>query len=252
MKKSMVSLLLLLLILITTLVLTKPSIVASASVKDLTPSTIETNATSQLEVAPDIAYINANITIINEVKNVAYNTNKTSANNLINALIGAGIAKNDIKTTSFYASAYIDKVIVDSNVPNPIYKDVKKYQTTSNFKITVKNVNNVGDILDKILEVDNVDISNVSYGITNITKFKKDAIKQAVDLARENISFSAEAANVKLDKLQSLTVDFNNNSIQPYPVFTKAMQNSDASTQMYQNPENIKISASVHMVYTTK
>jgi uncharacterized protein YggE len=249
MKKNLA----LLLILITTIIFAQAGGVASAApvVKDPVVSTIETNATSQLEVAPDIAYINAVITIVNEVKDVSYNTNKTSANNLVNALIAAGIDKKDIKTTSFYASAYIDKVVVDPQATNPVYKDVKKYQTTSNFKITIKNVDNVGNIIDKMLNVDNVDISNVTYGIANVTNFKKEVIKEAVNLAKENISFSAEAANVKLDKLQGMTIDFNNNPYTPYPVYAKAMQSAD-STPMYQNPENIKISATVHMVYTTK
>jgi uncharacterized protein YggE len=249
MRKSLV----LLLILVTAVIFAQTGSVASAAsaVTNSVVSTIETNATSQLDVAPDIAYINANITIINESKDVSYNTNKTSANNLVNVLIAAGIDKNDIKTTSFYASAYIDRVVVDPQATNPVYKDVKKYQTTSNLKITIKNVDNVGNIIDKMLNIDNVDISNVTYGIANVTKFKKEAINQAVNLAKENITFSAEAANVKLDKIQTITVDFNNNPYTPYPVFAKASQSSDSSP-MYQNPENIKISATVHMVYTTK
>jgi uncharacterized protein len=247
MKKNLA----LLLILITTIIFAQTGSIASAVVAAPMVATIDTNATSQLEVAPDIAYINSVITITNESKDVSYNTNKTSASNLVNALIAAGIDKKDIKTTSFYASAYIDKVVVDPQATNPVYKDVKKYQTTTNFKITIKSVDNVGNIIDKMLNVDNVDISSVTYGIANVTSFKKEVIKAAVDLAKENISFSADAANVKLDKLQSMTIDFNNNPYTPYPVFAKSLQSSDSSP-MYQNPENIKISATVHMVYTTK
>lgn len=248
MKKKLV----LLLILVTTIIFAQTSIGASAVTKDTVQSTIETNATGQIEVSPDIAYVNANISIINENKDLTYSTNKTSTASLVNALIAAGIAKTDIKTTSFYASTFIDKVVVDPQAANPVYKDVKKYQTTTNLKITIKDISVVGDILDKMLGVENVDITNVSYDVSNSSKYKQAAIKKAVDLAKENITFAAGAANVKLDKLQTLTVDFNNNSNPVYTIYSKVMQNTEASAPMYQNPENIKISASVHMVYFTK
>lgn len=214
-------------------------------------TSIDTNATSQIEVAPDTAYINANITITSESKNDAYNINKANTNSLINSLTGAGLSKNDIKTTSFYANSYIDRVVVDPNAPKPVYNDVKKYQTTSNFKINIRDISKVPDIIDRILDVDNVNVSNITYGINNITKYKQEAIKQAVQLAKENITFAADAANLKLVRVQSMTVDFNNNPYTPYPIYTKEVQAADSS-QMYQNPENIKISATVHLVYLAK
>lgn len=224
---------------------------ADAVTQDGKQATIETDATSQLDVAPDIAYINANINIVDESKDVAYNTNKNNTSAMVNAIISAGVNKTDIKTTSFYASSYIDRVVVDPKADNPTYKDVKKYQTSSNFKITVNDISKVSDILDKMLGVDNININNITYGVKNISKYKKDAIKQAVDTAKENITYAADAAEVKLDKLQTMTVDFSNNSSSPQPFYAKALAASD-STPMYQNPENIKITASVHLVYTTK
>jgi uncharacterized protein len=250
MKKN----LMFLIILIMTVIFTQAGSPVSAAAIDAASSsrTIETNATSQLEVTPDIAYINANISIIDVVKSVTYNTTKASLNNLINILTENGISKTDIKTTNFYSSAYIDKVVVDPKAANPVYKDVKKYQTSVSIKITIKNIDTVGDSLDKILGVDNVDISNITYGINNITKYKKEAIKQAVDMAKENITFASASANVTLDKLQSMTVDFNNNPYPIYNMYSKSLANADAAAPIYQNPENIKISASVHMIYTTK
>lgn len=226
-------------------------VAAATTAQDIKQATIETNASSQLEVTPDIAYINANINVVDESKDVANNTNKTNTTAMINAIISAGIQKNDIKTTSFYASSYIDRVVVNPKDPNPTYKDVKKYQTSANFKITVRNINQVSDVLDKILDIDNLNINNITYGINNVAPFKKEAIKQAVDMAKENIEYAAEAAGTKLDKLQAMTIDFSNNSSSPYPIYSKALVSSD-TTSMYQNPENIKISASVHMIYTTK
>jgi uncharacterized protein YggE len=250
MKKNLVFLL----ILIMTVIFTQSGRnVSAASIDAASPSsTIDTSATSQVEVAPDVAYINANISIIDVVKSVTYNTTKASLNNLINTLTGNGIPKTDIKTTSFYSSAYIDRVVVDPKAVNPVYKDVKKYQTSASIKITVKNIETVGDVLDKILGVDNVDVSNVTYGVNDITKYKQQAIKQAVDMAKENLTFASTSANVSLDKLQSMTVDFNNNPYPIYNMYSKSMASADAAAPIYQNPENIKISATVHMIYTTK
>ena len=71
-------------------------------------------------------------------------------------------------------------------------------------------------------------------------------------MAKENLTYASDAANVKLDKLQSMTVDFNNNPYPIYNMYSKSLASADAAAPIYQNPENIKISATVHMVYTTK
>lgn len=227
---------------------------ASETESVVNQGTLETSATSELEVAPDIAYINANITIISESKDQSFNTNKTSVNNLVNSLIEAKIPKADIVTIGFYSNAYIDKIVVDPTAQYLVYKDVKKYQTTTNFKITVRDIAKVGDIIENMLSVENVTISNVSYSVNNIYSYKKEAIARAVTMAKENITFAAEASDVKIDKLRSLSVDFYNNSYQPYPIpiYTKAPMEAGASAPLYQNPGNIKISATVRLVYTTK
>jgi uncharacterized protein YggE len=211
-------------------------------------STIETNATSQLEVAPDIAYVNTEISIIDEIKNVATSANKSATAALIKALTDAGIPVKDIKTTGYYVSTFIDRVPVDPQQANPVYKDIKKFQVRATFKITVRKITEVGDVLEKLTNVDQVNISNVTYGLSNISSYKKEAIKQAVVLAKENIAFAADNANVKLYKLQTMSVEFNNNPYTSYPYYTKA----EARDSVYQNPEDIKIIASVHMVYIVK
>jgi uncharacterized protein len=226
--------------------------VALASETAPKQSTIETSATSELEVAPDIAYINASVRIISESKDQSFNTNKVSVNNLVNSLLGAKIPKADIVTMGFYSNSYVDREVVDPKAAYPVYKDIKKYQTTTNLKITVRDISKVGALIEEVLSVENVTINNVSYAVSNISNYKKEAILKAVTMARENITFAAEASDVKLDKLQSLSVDFYNNSYQPYPIYTKAAAEADSVAPIYQNPSDIKISATVRMVYTTK
>jgi uncharacterized protein YggE len=225
--------------------------VPAGAATEVAKATIETNATNQIEVSPDIAYINASINVVDESREKAASINKSSTTAMIEQVISAGILKTDIKTTSFYANAYIDRVIVDPKDPSPTYKDVKKYQTTSNFKIAVKDITKVGDVLDKLLAVDNVNIGNINYDVKDVSKYKNQAIKGAVLIAKENIMDAAEASGVKLDKLQTMSVDFSSNNSQPYPIYAKAMVASADST-VYQNPENIKITATVHVVYNVK
>ena len=56
-----------LLILIMTVIFTQSGNSASAAAIEVATRTVDTSATSQLEVAPDIAYINANISIIDVI-----------------------------------------------------------------------------------------------------------------------------------------------------------------------------------------
>lgn len=227
------------------------AVTGSAQQSNVNPATIETSATSQIEAAPDIAYINASINIVDESRTVASSTNKKATDNMIDAAVKAGVAKVDIKTVSFYANAYIDRIVENPNDPKPIYKDVKKYQVTSNFKIKVKDLAKVSDVLGSLLDVDNVNIGNVNYDVSNLQSYKNQAIQKAVADAKDNIVFAAAAAGVKVNKLQSMSVDFSNNSYNPYPVYANAMVAKDSSS-VYQNPDNIKVSASVHLVYTVK
>jgi uncharacterized protein YggE len=102
-----------------------------------------------------------------------------------------------------------------------------------------------------MLIVESANIYNITYTVSNISDYKKEAIKKAVNMAKENITFAAEASGVKLDKLQSLSVDFYNNSYHPYPIYAKTAKESGSATLLYQNPGNIKVSATVRMVYST-
>ena len=119
--------------------------------------------------------------------------------------------------------------------------------------ITVKDLDKVGVLLTELAKIKDVNISNIRYDVANVSKYKQAAINQAIKEARENIEMTAKSLGMTLDKVQRVRISFHNSSsiIPIYAVRGEAVMDSLATPQP-QNPENIKISASVHLEYSIK
>ncbi|MDP4161001.1 MAG: SIMPL domain-containing protein, partial [Bacillota bacterium] len=106
----------------------------------------------------------------------------------------------------------------------------------------------VGEMLDKLANISEVNVNSVNYSIEDPANYKKQVIASAIAEAKQNILYSAEALGVKLDKLNYLTINFNSNSgYQTFPRIPVALK--DSSISQPQNPDKITISATAIMSY---
>ncbi len=148
-----------------------PTIKANTDTK---PNGVSVIGRGKIEANPDTAIINLGIWSIGKTAKEAQDENAKNTKNLFSVLEGLNINKEDIKTRWY--TVY----------PEYNYKDyedkIKKYRATHELTVEIKELDKVSEILSKITEIGNINISGVNYEI----KDKDTLLNKARILAAED------------------------------------------------------------------
>lgn len=205
--------------------------------------TIETSASSSISVDPDTVQLSLTVRTEESTGALSQEKNAAAVSKAIDLLVGEGINKDDIKTTNYSTYSYT-KTDGDKNAAN----ERTVYLTNSGLEVNLTQFDKVGEILGKLASINEVNVNSVNYSVLDTTKYKEQLISEAISEAKQNIQYSANAIGVKLDKLNSLRIDFNSDSnIHPYLMKSDAI--SGSAVPQPQNPDKIKISATVNLSY---
>jgi len=205
---------------------------------------IETSATGVVKVSPDVVQLSLTIRTEKESGALAEENNAIAVNKAIDLLLSEGLNKEEIKTTNYSTYSYIK---TDKNGE----KEIRVYSTTSGLEIAFKELSKVGEILDQLANISEVNVNSVNYSIQDPETYKEQVIASAIAEAKQNILYSAKALGLELDKLVYLRLDFSSNSgNQPYNGVAAAPAGS--TIPQPQNPDKITISATANMTYSVK
>ncbi|MGB9840890.1 SIMPL domain-containing protein [Thermovenabulum sp.] len=219
---------------------------------------IETTATGTVEVPPDMAEIY--ITVRNESlsRDTVQRDNALRVQELTRAL---SRFKVEVKTTYFYnyqikeEEPIVQPMQGEANsqiyppAPEKPVKYVIKYVVESGLKVIANDVKEVGDILAVASNTQNVYVNSVQYGVKNISVYKKQAINEAIRQAKESIEISADGLGAKLIRPEQVRVDFGNPYYYPVMKAYDMAQRAEGYVPQPQNPEPVKVTATVYMVY---
>lgn len=174
-----------------------PAAATVASDDSVTQRRITVTGTGQVKVVPDIAYINIGVRNQDFDVTTALEQNTLQAEAVKEELVNAGVAAEDIQTSSFnvypqysydYQGNIIDTVFV---VENNVY-------------VTVRNLDDLGILLGKVTESGANSIYGISFNVTD----KTEAITQSRELALDNAKVQAQelamAAGVNLGEVLSI------------------------------------------------
>ena len=203
--------------------------------------TIETSASSSMSVEPDTVQLSLSVITEENTSALSQEKNAAAVNNVMDVLVSEGINKDDIKTTNYSTYSYT-KNDGDKNA-----SDLTVYSTNSGLQVNLNQFDKVGEILNKLANISEVNVNSVNYAVQDTTKYKEQLISAAIAKAKQNIQYSADALGVKLDKLDSLRIDFNSDSnIHP---FVNLNNVSGPAVPQPQNPDEINISATADLTY---
>ncbi|MDR3586478.1 MAG: SIMPL domain-containing protein [Desulfosporosinus sp.] len=209
-------------------------------------NTIETSATGVVTVEPDVVQLSLTVRTEESSGALAEEKNAIAVNKAIDLLSKEGLDKDEIKTTNYSTYSYL-KTDPNKNADT----EIKVYSTSSGLEVTMKELNKVGEILDQLANITEVNVNSVNYSIQNPEKYKEQVIDSAIAGAKQNILYSAKALGVELDKLAYLRIDFSPNlGIQPY--IRGAVAPTSSAIPQPQNPDKITISATADMSYSVK
>ena len=177
----------------------------SGQTKVITTGTEQKNAitvsgTAKLEVEPDQVEIYVKIETFDEKAENAKNENAKVADRVIKALKRQGIKDDDIETTSFFLNP---KYRYDRNKNENI---LQGYTLTNVLKVTTKDVDDAGKIIDTAVDNGANGIDRVSFGLSK-EKQKEvsgEALIRAAEVAKDKAESLASSLGINLGEVVSI------------------------------------------------
>lgn len=193
----------------------------------------------------------ANITVglKTEVKKTAAEAtldNSKTMNNILEVVRGLEIEDKDIKTTSYNL--------------RPVYnwtesrgQELKGYEVSQNVTLKVRNLENIGAIIEKTTSVGANQVGDINFTIDDEYELKNEARKMAIEKAKEKAGLIASQAGLKLGKLKGVSETSYNPIMPMYSNSMKEMSYDSAaggapSIEVGQN----EIRAEVTLIYEVK
>ncbi|KXZ40416.1 hypothetical protein SAMN05661008_00030 [Alkalithermobacter thermoalcaliphilus JW-YL-7 = DSM 7308] len=196
-----------------------------------------------VSVKPDVAYINLGVYVQNKDAKIAQSENTQKMNRVISELKKHGIKDEDIKTIEYSIYPEYNYNFDKSNQPK-----IVGYSVRNMVRVTIKNVDKVGIILDAVSKSDANLIDSISFGISNTEKYYKEALKKSVENAKGKATAISESLGVKLST-PSKIIENSSPSYIAYERSYKAMDTVESSTPVYQGQLEIKAVVTVEYNY---
>ncbi len=158
---------------------------------------------------PDIAKVSAGIQTTSGILSQAQDDVNKKSQSLVAALKNLGITEKDIKTTSY--NIYPQQNY-QANPPT-----ITGYQVSVNYEITVRNIDQINNILTTVTNAGANLVGSVSFDLSDTAKQKalNEARNDAVGKAKANAESLAKASGVTLGRIINIS---ENQSIAPRPI----------------------------------
>ncbi len=130
---------------------------------------------------PDVAHVTVGVETQASSLQQAVDDNKTKMTSLLDTLKKLGLADKDIQTSNY--SIYTERATPPTSGAN-VAVDQLIYHVTNQVDVTVRDVSQVGNVLDKAVAAGANNVYGVSFSVADTTQLESDARSKAVDNAR--------------------------------------------------------------------
>ena len=157
------------------------------------------------------------------------------------ALIDAGLDEHDIQTVNFSINPQ-QKYDRNSGTSTVI-----GYKVFNTVRIKVRKIEDLSDILDKVVKLGSNQVNGIEFSVGDKTALLDEARRRAIAEARRRAELYADAANVKLGGVISIT-EQGAHRPSPRPVMARTMRASADSAPPIQ-PGTQKWSVTVNVSF---
>lgn len=187
---------------------------------DPTTSAINVTGNAKVNMVPDIAYINIGVHSESEDVTEALQQNTSQGQAISGTLGEMGVAVEDIQTTAFN--------VFPIQEYGPMGEVMQtKYVVENSVLVTVRDLSNLGDLLDAVVQAGANNINSISFDAQDKEAAYSEARRLAVENARMQAEELAAAAGVEVGDVKSISV-YSSGPIPAYEV--KAYQGQGGST----------------------
>ena len=164
-----------------------------------TPATVSVSGVGIVTTTPDTASVQLGVTVTQPTLAEAQSQASTQMQAVIDALTAAGVEEKDIQTSSYYVSVVQN---YDSN-GNP--SEVTNFQVQNMVNVVVRNIDNVGPILDGAVAAGANTVYGVNFYLDDSSVASSEARALAVQDAEKRAQELAAAAGLTLGPVVSIT-----------------------------------------------
>jgi uncharacterized protein YggE len=209
-------------------------------------NTINVAGNSELTVKPDKAEVWAGISIVKDTAQEAQNEANKVINDIIDGLRYKGISEQDISTENL-------NLYQETTWTQTEGSKVVGWRATQTLKVKTTDLTKVGEIVDVAVTNGANQINNIQFELSDAKdkEYRKQAISDATQNAKEKAEAIAESLGVKLGQVK--TVSEANYYARPYmyPLMAKAAGDvvEEAANVL---PQDVTVTATINIVYNVK
>lgn len=158
---------------------------------------ITVTGSGEVNVVPDIGYINVGVRSRGATVSEAISVNNESANAIKASLLEQGVAEEDIQTSNF--NVYQQSDYDFQGNPTDTY-----FMVENSVYVTVRQIESMGEVLDAVAKGGANNIYGVNFDVQDKTEALSTARELAVQSAQVQARELADAANVELGEIISI------------------------------------------------
>lgn len=212
-------------------------------------NTLSVQGYSEFDTAPDISEISFAIETENLDAKTAQEENRKTSNTVMQALTLVGVDKKDIETT------YYNLQKIQEWDPKQRKSVDKGYRVTNTIKVTLTDLDLVGDVLDAVIKSGVNRVNDVSFRLSDKkeAEVKAEALRLAAENARVKADSLALGTDVQIKGVRSVQEEWfdqyiqRNYAMKEMVVSTEGMDEAYPSTPI--SPEQVHIKVGVRVVF---
>jgi uncharacterized protein YggE len=168
---------------------------AGVSAADDLRSTITVVGDGRLLVQPDVAYVTFGVESTSQTLAAAQADAATRMQAVIDALVGLGVSRDDIKTSRLSASPVYDQQ--DRSV-------IRGYRVSNSVQVKLRQIDQVGAVVDTVTTAGANRVEGISFAIDQLEEPKGQARGLAMQNARAKADQLAALAGMRITGIKAI------------------------------------------------
>jgi len=209
---------------------------------------ITVTGTGTVTMPPDEVTVYLGVQTTSNDAATAQQINAEKMEQVIKALQDAGIGKDDMETAGYNIYPVRDYYYGVSPISETEDRGITSYVVSNQLKVSVKDIDNVGRIIDSAVEAGANEVNSVSFMLSDETrkKAREQALKNAVKAAELDADTLASALGARITGAVQASTS-GGSFAGPAPAVEYAVADSMSSTPI--TPGDVSVSAYVTVTY---